>query len=204
MLVLALLLACGSGSSISRSRQNDTTASAVSDVQGTTSNAHRTVAEEVAPSTGHARQARVIRLSNLREGPGTVFPIADEVPKDTAVELLSYRDEGGERWYEVQVGDTYGWMSTVVLEADEETVEQLSQNTETFAFPPTRTLEPQPVAPQEPANQSCDPSYPDVCIPPKYEAGDLDCSDVEYRRFRVVGSDPHRFDADDDGIGCER
>jgi micrococcal nuclease len=47
----------------------------------------------------------------------------------------------------------------------------------------------------------CDPSYPDVCIssPPP----DLDCADVPYTHFRVVGADPHRFDGDRDGVGCE-
>ena len=48
----------------------------------------------------------------------------------------------------------------------------------------------------------CDPSYPDVCIPPP--PPDLDCRDIPYRRFRVLPPDPHRFDRDRDGIGCER
>ncbi|MDA1003153.1 MAG: hypothetical protein O3B31_07360 [Chloroflexi bacterium] len=48
---------------------------------------------------------------------------------------------------------------------------------------------------------SCDPSYPDVCIPPA--PPDLDCGDISHRNFRVVGSDPHRFDGDNDGVGCE-
>lgn len=48
---------------------------------------------------------------------------------------------------------------------------------------------------------SCDPSYPDVCIPPP--PPDLDCGDITYRRFRVVPPDPHRFDANNDGVGCE-
>jgi micrococcal nuclease len=48
----------------------------------------------------------------------------------------------------------------------------------------------------------CDPSYPDVCIPPP--PPDLDCSDIPYRNFRVVGRDPHHFDGDHNGIGCER
>jgi hypothetical protein len=48
---------------------------------------------------------------------------------------------------------------------------------------------------------NCDPSYPGVCIPP--HPPDLDCGDVEYRRFDVIGSDPHGFDGDNDGIGCE-
>jgi micrococcal nuclease len=48
---------------------------------------------------------------------------------------------------------------------------------------------------------NCSPYYPDVCIPPP--PPDLDCGDIPYRRFRVVGGDPHRFDRDNDGIGCE-
>lgn len=32
---------------------------------------------------------------------------------------------------------------------------------------------------------------------------DLDCRDIGHQ-VRVSGSDPHRLDADDDGIGCER
>ena len=48
---------------------------------------------------------------------------------------------------------------------------------------------------------SCDPSYPDVCIAPY--PPDLDCDEIFYSNFRVVGSDPHGFDRDNDGIGCE-
>jgi hypothetical protein len=51
---------------------------------------------------------------------------------------------------------------------------------------------------------SCDPSYPDVCIPPVSVAGDLDCKDVpQLARFRVLPPDPHGFDREGDGIGCE-
>jgi micrococcal nuclease len=48
---------------------------------------------------------------------------------------------------------------------------------------------------------NCDSSYPDVCIPPY--PPDLDCPDIEFRRFEVRGPDPHGFDGDNDGIGCE-
>ncbi len=48
---------------------------------------------------------------------------------------------------------------------------------------------------------NCDPAYPGVCIPPP--PPDLDCKDIPYRRFKVVPPDPHRFDGDHDGIGCE-
>lgn len=47
----------------------------------------------------------------------------------------------------------------------------------------------------------CDASYPTVCIPPP--PPDLDCADVPYRKFKVVQPDPHRFDGDRDGVGCE-
>jgi hypothetical protein len=40
-----------------------------------------------------------------------------------------------------------------------------------------------------------------VCIPPP--PPDLDCGDIRAKGFRVVGADPHRFDGDHDGIGCE-
>jgi hypothetical protein len=48
---------------------------------------------------------------------------------------------------------------------------------------------------------NCDPSYPTVCIPPPPPA--LDCADVNATNFKVVGSDPHHFDGDGDGVGCE-
>lgn len=51
------------------------------------------------------------------------------------------------------------------------------------------------------AQQNCDPSYPDVCITPPLP--DLDCKDIPYDNFRVVGDDPHGFDRDNDGVGCE-
>jgi hypothetical protein len=51
------------------------------------------------------------------------------------------------------------------------------------------------------SDENCDSSYPDVCIasPPP----DLDCGDVPYDNIRVVGNDPHAFDREGDGIGCE-
>lgn len=55
--------------------------------------------------------------------------------------------------------------------------------------------------PGEPGGTDCDAAYPDVCIPPP--PPDLDCADVTERRFTVVAPDPHRFDADGNGLGCE-
>ncbi len=47
----------------------------------------------------------------------------------------------------------------------------------------------------------CDPSYPGVCIPSA--PPDLDCGQIGYRGFTVVPPDPHGFDRDNDGVGCE-
>jgi hypothetical protein len=59
-----------------------------------------------------------------------------------------------------------------------------------------------PVVPVNPGSSgNCDPSYPTVCIPPP--PPDLDCKDIPYRRFQVIPPDPHRFDGDHDGVGCE-
>jgi micrococcal nuclease len=58
-----------------------------------------------------------------------------------------------------------------------------------------------PTAAQPAAGGNCHPSYPTVCIPPP--PPDLDCSDIPYRRFRVLLPDPHNFDRDRDGVGCE-
>lgn len=48
---------------------------------------------------------------------------------------------------------------------------------------------------------NCSAAYPNVCIPPP--PPDLDCGDILYRRFMVLTPDPHNFDRDGDGIGCE-
>ena len=60
-----------------------------------------------------------------------------------------------------------------------------------------------PEIPSEPEIEQnyCDPSYPDFCIPPS--PPDLDCKDIPQKRFTVLPPDPHRFDGDEDGIGCE-
>ncbi len=51
------------------------------------------------------------------------------------------------------------------------------------------------------SENGCYSSYPDVCILPY--PPDLDCGEIRYANFRVVGEDPHGFDGDNDGIGCE-
>jgi hypothetical protein len=56
-------------------------------------------------------------------------------------------------------------------------------------------------APTAGSRTDCDPSYPTVCIPPP--PPDLNCADIPYRRFQVLPPDPHHFDGNHNGIGCE-
>src|SRR3989304_3189590 len=68
-------------------------------------------------------------------------------------------------------------------------------------IPPTATPRPQPMATAT-LTENCDrQSYPDVCIP-RFPP-DLDCGQIRFRRFTVRQPDPHGFDADRDGVGCE-
>ncbi|MDW0146615.1 MAG: hypothetical protein QOK60_07610 [Nitrososphaeraceae archaeon] len=49
--------------------------------------------------------------------------------------------------------------------------------------------------------EGCDSSYPEICIT-TYSAK-LSCGDIPFRNFKVLLPDPHGFDSDGDGIGCE-
>jgi hypothetical protein len=63
---------------------------------------------------------------------------------------------------------------------------------------------PRPPRPPRPGGR-CAASYPTVCIPPP--PPDLNCADIPYRNFRVrwdvPDPDPHHFDGNRDGVGCE-
>lgn len=72
-------------------------------------------------------------------------------------------------------------------------------------FIPAHYLEPLPgkAPPFTSAPNNCHPSYPNFCIPSP--PPDLDCGDIPYENwnFTVYPPDPHGFDANDNGIGCE-
>jgi len=78
----------------------------------------------------------------------------------------------------------------------EPTVEAPTPEPAVEAPPP----EPEAAPADEPAS-NCDPAYPDSCIPPP--PPDLDCGDIGERDFTVLAPDPHGFDREGDGIGCE-
>ncbi len=71
-----------------------------------------------------------------------------------------------------------------------------------WGAPPPPTIGAGPIAtPKRFLGDGCDPAYPDGCIP--RPPPDLDCADVSFRRFTVLPPDPHNFDGDLNGIGCE-
>jgi hypothetical protein len=80
-----------------------------------------------------------------------------------------------------------------------------STPTTTTTAPTTTAPPPPPPTTTTPPTANCAPSYPTVCIPPP--PPDLDCNQIPYRnftvRYDVPDPDPHRFDGDHDGIGCE-
>jgi hypothetical protein len=47
----------------------------------------------------------------------------------------------------------------------------------------------------------CDPSYPNVCIFP--EPPTLSCAEIPNRNFYVRRPDPHNFDRNGNGRGCD-
>jgi hypothetical protein len=49
--------------------------------------------------------------------------------------------------------------------------------------------------------EDCDPSYPNICIPSP--PPNLNCDEISHHNFKVIGSDSHGFDGDNDGVGCE-
>lgn len=134
---------------------------------------------------------------NVRSGPGINYDVLGTVNEGDALDVTGQSPGGS--WIKVETQDGMeGWVSSDLVELN------ISLQHVPFApTPPPPVQAAPPTSPPQPTVQAnCHPSYPDVCIPPP--PPDLDCGDIPYRNFRVVGSDPHRFDGDHDGIGCER
>lgn len=136
----------------------------------------------------HLANGKDVEIELLRGGYVTVFvyknrPFARLVQYEAAEEYAAGARFGG--WASCRTSSTA--TTTVATTA--------TSTTATTALP---LLPPTP-PPAAPAN--CDPSYPTVCIRPP--PPDLDCADVPYKSFRVLQPDPHRFDGNRDGFGCE-
>ena len=144
--------------------------------------------------------------ANLRAGPGTDFEIIGNVAVGSALIPIGRNDAGD--WLQLDSG---AWIAAFlvsnatplsaipVVGVIESTIVPGAQEA---LLPAEPQQEPPPptIVPQAPV-QSCDPNYSGACIP---NVGyDLNCPDVGAKDFYSVGSDPHGFDSDYDGIACE-
>lgn len=155
---------------------------------------------EAAPApTAGASTMTVVRVkqnANLRSGPGTGYGIAGQAKAGQDLQVVGQNGDG--TWYQLANG---GWIAAFLVDSAPATASTASAPSTAANQPAPTAVPPTPVPTVAPVAQNCDPSYPDVCIPPA--PPDLNCPDVNYRRFKVVGADPHGFDRDHDGIGCE-
>lgn len=132
----------------------------------------------------------VTKRANLRAGPGTTFAIVGKANIGDTVIIVDQNAAG--TWYQLE---DEKWIAAFLVVIEEEISSDEPAQVATATPQPT-------VAPTPTPEIECDPSYPDLCI----EVGipDLDCGQITARRFRVLQPDPHNFDGDYDGIGCER
>jgi len=126
----------------------------------------------------HGRMLAVIYCNgmNLNEA------VLDEGHADIDQRFCEDSEFSSEEW-----AKKYGCTQTV----QEKENKQTSPSQPPASIPPTQTKE-----------NNCDPSYPDFCIP--FSSPDLDCRDIQSKKFTVLQPDPHGFDGDGDGIGCEK
>lgn len=130
------------------------------------------------------------RIANLRDGPGTAYPILGQCADGQSVAVAAQTAAGD--WLLLSSG---AWIFASLVNGEPSSLPVV-------APPAVRALDPVQVAPSAPSRQgNCHPSYPTVCIPSP--PPDLVCPQIGFRRFQVTGSDPHRFDGDNDGVGCE-
>lgn len=115
--------------------------------------------------------------ANLRSGPGTNYKIIGKAVKGQ--EIVVSGENSQKTWYHLATGE---WIAKFLVDI-------ISQD------------QPSPSRVQPTPTPNCDPSYPDFCLAPG--TPDLDCGEIQWRRFRVYPPDRHWFDGDEDGMGCE-
>jgi PKD repeat protein len=123
----------------------------------------------------------------------------DEIAESNEEILVPTYIQPGTHTIDVVVADDEGQVASDSLEV---TVEE-GEESPLEEQPPMVQEEEQQLIEEMPAEQetSCDSSYPNLCIPPPPPI--LACDDVEATNFEVQSPDPHGFDVDNDGIGCE-
>lgn len=152
--------------------------------------------------TNRDRYDRLLRYAWLDFGGGEVYLVNEVMVRAGYAALFTYPPDVKyvDQIREAQTfarGHGLGLWSGCTTDANGDTNELTgAQGIVSRSEPPVQ-------APQQQVQSgNCDPSYPDACIPSP--PPDLDCGQISARRFTVLPPDPHRFDGDFDGVGCER
>src|SRR5918998_768912 len=122
----------------------------------------------------------------------------DEIAESNEETLVPTFIQPGTHTIDVVVADDGGQVASDSLEV---TVEEGEESPPLEEQPPMVQEEGQLIEEMPEEETSCDSSYPNLCIPPPPPI--LACDDVEATNFEVQSPDPHEFDVDNDGIGCE-
>ena len=121
----------------------------------------------------------------------------DEVAESNEETLVPTFIEPGTHTIDVVVADVGGQVASDSVEVTVEEGEESALEEQ-----PPMVQEEEPLTEEMPEEEtSCDSSYPNLCILPPPPI--LACDDVEATNFEVQSPDPHGFDVDNDGIGCE-
>ncbi len=151
--------------------------------------------------TDRDRFDRLLRYAWLDFGDGEVYMVSEAIVRAGFGEVstfppdVKYVDEMREA-QTVAREHAYGLWS-----ACDDATDDLPQTATQQPTGPVPQPAPTPIPPPPPQPDGCDPSYPTLCIPPG--APDIDCGEIGDRRFPVLPPDPHGFDGDFDGVGCE-
>jgi hypothetical protein len=124
----------------------------------------------------------------------TTIPVATDANGQIAVVTTTGRATAGDR---IDIRVSLGPPEHVIVEGTTIFVAGVDAPTPV----PTETPIPPPPTPTATPKPACDPSYTTVCIPPP--PPDLDCGDIGVNNFTVLPPNPHGFDGDNDGVGCE-
>jgi micrococcal nuclease len=157
------------------------------------------------PEVGQEFSAEATAKNTALVGNRTVTLVRDVSEVDRYDRLLRYVLNGDVFVNHELVRSGYAYASTYPPDVACSTTFAQAQGQATTAgiglwVPPPTVAATRVPAPTQPLG-NCHPSYPDFCIPPP--PPDLDCPDIGRKNFTVLAPDPHRFDRDQDGIGCE-
>lgn len=141
----------------------------------------------------------VIAAGDIRSGPGTTYPITGQAYRGQRLRIIA-RNRSGD-WYQLSNGN---WLPAYLMAGVPPFLNVPRLPATPTPYFVARTPAPPffipPVVPPQ-RDLACDPAYPTVCIPPSPPF--LQCDAIPYHDFPVIGDDPHGFDEDENGVGCE-